>query len=95
MEEAKTYSIRLDREGGLQPNDIPAWKLGELLSVLSKLFSAKGNDFCLTGLENNCVRLDFSVTSPTVMTSIISFSAFLAGHASEENNQFKKKYLRI
>lgn len=59
MAEAETYSIKLDRDGGIHPEDIPVGKLAELLAVLSKQFADKTDDFCLAAIEDNCVRLDF------------------------------------
>ena len=73
------YSIKLDRVGGLHPGDIPAGKLAELLAVLSKQFAGRENDFCLAALADNCVRLDFKISSPKVKAAIVTFSALLAG----------------
>ena len=79
MPEIEKYSIKLDRDGGIHPGDIPAGKLAELLAVLSKMFADKTDDFCLSAMEDNCVRLDFNYSSPLVKATIIAFSAFLSG----------------
>ena len=82
------YSIQLDKKDGIHPGDIPAWKLAELLNVLSKQFSARGNDFCLVDMEDNCVRLDFKIKTSTVMNAVIGFSAFLSGHLADFESGF-------
>lgn len=86
MATAETYSIKLDRPGGIHPADIPASRLAELLAVLSKQFAGKEEDFCLASMEDNCVRLDFKYFSDTVKAAIISFSAILAGQSVDINS---------
>lgn len=86
MAEAETYSIRLDRDGGIHPGDIPVGKLAELLAVLSKQFADKTDDFCLTAMEDNCVRLDFNFRSAPVKTAVLAFSAFLAGQSIDPDS---------
>lgn len=81
MAEMEHYSIRLDREGGIHPGDIPAGKLAELLAVLSRQFADKSEDFCLAAMADNCVRLDFKIRSAPVKAAVVAFSAFLAGEA--------------
>lgn len=71
----KTYSIRLERDGGIHPGDIPAWKLAALITALSSVLAGKSDDLRLAGIEDNCVRLDFSCTSDS---SIISAGKALA-----------------
>ena len=53
MADTEKYSIRLDRDGGIHPGDIPAGKLAELLAVLSKQFADKEEDFCLAAIDEN------------------------------------------
>lgn len=79
MADTEKYSIRLDRDGGIHPGDIPAGKLAELLAVLSKQFADKEEDFCLAAIEDNCVRLDFNIRSARVKAAIVAFTALLAG----------------
>ena len=81
MAEMEKYSIWLDREGGIHPGDIPAGKLAELLAVLSRQFADKADDFCLAGMADNCVRLDFQFHTGPVKAAIIGFLAFLGGEA--------------
>lgn len=79
MPDTEKYSIRLDREGGIHPGDIPVGKLAELLAVLSRQFADKSDDFCLAAMEDNCVRLDFLIRSAPVRAAVVAFAAFLAG----------------
>jgi len=81
MSDTEKYSIRLDREGGIHPGDIPAGKLAELLRVLSKQFADSEDDFCLAAIEDNCIRLDFNIRSAKVKAAIALFAAFLVGQA--------------
>lgn len=73
------YSIKLDRDGGIHPCDVPASKLADLLRALSKQFAGSDDDFCLASMEDNCIRLDFSIQSLTVKANIAIFAALLAG----------------
>lgn len=77
--ETERYSIKLDREGGMHPEDIPAGKLAELLSVLSRQFADKTEDFCLAAIADNCIRLDFQIRSEPVKAAVAAFSALIAG----------------
>ena len=86
MAVVETYSIKLERPGGIHPEDIPVGRLAELLAVLSKQFAGKEEDFCLASMEDNCVRLDFRYASTTVKAAIIAFSALLAGQSIDINS---------
>lgn len=86
MPDTEKYSIRLDREGGIHPGDIPAGKLAELLAVLSKQFADKADDFCLAAMEDNCVRMDFNIRSAPVKAAIVAFSALLAGQTVAQDS---------
>jgi len=66
----EAYNIRLERDGGIHPGDIPAWKLATLISVLSSVLAEKSDDLRLTGIEDNCVRLDFACSSPSVIANV-------------------------
>ena len=55
----ESYNIRLERDGGLHPGDIPAWKLAALISALASVLAEKSDDLRLGGMADNCIRLDF------------------------------------
>ncbi len=88
MTDAETYSIKLERAEGIHPEDIPAWQLAELIAVLAKQFADKTNDFCLTSMEDNCVRLNFRIISSAVKATVAGFAAFLAGQVVDPDSPF-------
>lgn len=77
----ETYKIRLEREGGIHPGDIPAWKLAALITALSSVLAGKSDDLRLAGIEDNCVRLDFSCMSASAIASAGKALAVMAALA--------------
>lgn len=77
----ETYDIRLEREGGVHPGDIPAWKLAALISALSSVLAEKSDDLRLAGIADNCIRLDFACATPSVMASVRNATAIVAALA--------------
>ena len=79
----ETYNIRLEREGGIHPGDIPAWKLATLISALASVLAEKSDDLRLAGIEDNCVRFDFTCSSPSaselVKESLSTIAALAIG----------------
>lgn len=95
MTVATTYSIKLEKDGGIHPAEVPAGKLGELLRTLSRQFAGNDDDFCLAALADNCVRLDFKIKTQRVQTAILAFSAFLAGQTVYDNSAFLRNLAEL
>lgn len=85
MDNAEKYSITLDREGGIHPDEISARTLADFLRILSKLLNSDNNDLCLTSIADNCINLNFKIAQ-TLKASAVALSAFISGENVEAAN---------
>ena len=74
----ETYNIRLDRDGGIHPGDIPACQLAALISALASVLAEKSDGLRLGGMADNCIRLDFVSSSPEVSAVVSNSLSILA-----------------
>ncbi len=95
MPGAEKYTIILEREGGIHPGDVPAAKLAELLRVLARQFADGDEDFCLSAMEDNCVRMDFRIHTAKVRATTIMFAAFLTGQLIASNSAILRNLAEI
>lgn len=88
------YSIRLDRPGGIHPGDIPASKLAALIAAFAEVMG-NADDLHLTGMADNCVRLDFSFTSPEVRAAATTLAALAIGTTVQVSDKMAERLAEL
>lgn len=84
------YSIQLDRPGGIHPGDIPASKLAAFIAAFAEVMG-NADDLHLTGMADNCVRLDFAFTSPEARAAAKILASLAIGVAVQVSDKMAEK----